>query len=111
MRLIGQNTGRAGTASDARGLAATRGGMLELTSDLLRQMPLLTPREGDKKARGDVLVIGGSVQVPGAAFLAGTAALRAGAGRLRVATCRRHANLLGLSIPEALVLGLEESAN
>jgi ADP-dependent NAD(P)H-hydrate dehydratase len=65
--------------------------MLELTSDVLRQMPLPDPREGDKKARGDVLVIGGSVQVPGAPLLAGTAALRAGAGRLRVATCRVHA--------------------
>jgi ADP-dependent NAD(P)H-hydrate dehydratase len=57
--------------------------MLELTSDVLRQMPLPGPREGDKKARGDVLVIGGSVQVPGAALLAGTADMRAGAGRLR----------------------------
>jgi ADP-dependent NAD(P)H-hydrate dehydratase len=85
--------------------------MLELTSDVLRQMPLPDPREGDKKARGDVLVIGGSVQVPGAPLLAGTAALRAGAGRLRVATCRVHATLLGLSIPEALVLGVDESPN
>jgi ADP-dependent NAD(P)H-hydrate dehydratase len=85
--------------------------MLELTSDVLRQMPLPDPREGDKKARGDVLVIGGSVQVPGAPLLAGTAALRAGAGRLRVATCRVHATLLGLSIPQALVLGVDESPN
>src|SRR3954447_18259689 len=97
-RWIGQNTGsvRAKT-SDARSLAATRERMLELTSDVLRQMPLPTPREGDKKARGDVLLIGGSVEVPGAALLAGTAALRAGAGRLRVAACRLHATLLGLS--------------
>src|SRR4051794_24884011 len=35
--------------------------------------------------------------------------LRVGAGQLRVATCRRQATLLGLSIPEALVLGLDES--
>jgi len=35
-----------------------------------------------------VLVVGGSAEVPGAVLLAGVAALRAGAGKLQLATVR-----------------------
>ena len=73
-------------------------------------MPLPDPKEGDKKARGNVLVVAGSTQVPGAALLAGVAALRAGAGRLQIATCARNATSLGLAIPEALVIGMRETS-
>jgi hydroxyethylthiazole kinase-like uncharacterized protein yjeF len=72
-------------------------------------MPLPDPQEGDKKARGNVLVLAGGRDVPGAALLAGVAALRAGAGRLQIATCERCAGALALSVPEALVLGLPET--
>ena len=58
--------------------------MTELTPDALRKMPLPVRTEGDKQARGNVLIIGGSVVTPGAALLAGLGALRAGAGRLRI---------------------------
>ena len=47
--------------------------------------------------------------MPGAALLAGTAALRAGAGKLQIATCSSVAPHLGLAVPEALVLGLPET--
>jgi ADP-dependent NAD(P)H-hydrate dehydratase len=83
--------------------------MIELTPQVLRGMPLPQPQEGDKKARGNVLVIAGSLQVPGAALLAGVAALRAGAGRLRIATCRSVATAMAISAPEAFVLGLKET--
>jgi ADP-dependent NAD(P)H-hydrate dehydratase len=83
--------------------------MIELTPDLLRSMPLPNPQKGDKKARGSVLVIAGSVQTPGAALLAGVAALRAGAGRLRIATVRSVATAIAVSAPEAFVLGLNET--
>ena len=56
-----------------------------------------------------MLVIGGSVEVPGAALLAGIAALRAGAGKLQIATGRSVAPHLGLAVPEALVAGLPET--
>ena len=56
-----------------------------------------------------MLVVGGSVEVPGAALLAAIAALRAGAGKLQIATCRSIATQLGLAVPEALVLGLPET--
>jgi ADP-dependent NAD(P)H-hydrate dehydratase len=65
--------------------------------------------EADKESRGHVLVIGGNHQMPGAALLAATAALRAGAGKLTVATAERIAPGLALALPEARVIGLLET--
>ena len=60
------------------------GAVVPVTEDLLRGMPLPRHRDGeDKNQRGRVLVIGGSVEVPGGALLAGLAGLRAGAGNCR----------------------------
>ncbi len=85
--------------------------MTPITPALLRAQPLPShDGAGDKEARGRVLVLGGSVEVPGAALLAAVAALRAGAGKLQVATCRTVAPHLGLILPEAMVLGLDETA-
>ncbi|MDB5375419.1 MAG: ADP-dependent (S)-NAD(P)H-hydrate dehydratase [Belnapia sp.] len=82
-----------------------------VTPALLRGMPLPSHHEGqDKNARGRVLVIGGSVEVPGAALLAGLAALRAGAGKLQVASVRSLAAHLAIALPEARVTGLAETA-
>ena len=67
-------------------------------------------REGDKNQRGRVLVIAGSLEVPGAALLAGLGALRAGAGVLQVATCRSVAPHLGMALPEALVVSCSETS-
>lgn len=80
-----------------------------LTARLLRSMPLPDP-DGGKEQRGRVLVIGGSNHVPGAALLAGTAALRAGAGKLQVATAQDVAVPFAVAMPEALVLGLPVDA-
>jgi hydroxyethylthiazole kinase-like uncharacterized protein yjeF len=77
---------------------------------LLRKWPL--PRHSgndDKNERGSVLVVGGEVAIPGAVILAGIAALRAGAGKLQIATCRSIAPLIGIAVPEALSLGLDET--
>jgi hydroxyethylthiazole kinase-like uncharacterized protein yjeF len=57
-----------------------------------------------------VLVVGGSAEVPGAVLLAGVAALRAGAGKLQLATVRDAAIPLALAVPEALVAGLRPGA-
>ncbi|HEX5709005.1 MAG TPA: NAD(P)H-hydrate dehydratase [Pyrinomonadaceae bacterium] len=79
---------------------------VEITRELLRAMPLPEPREADdKEARGRVLVVGGGPETPGAALLAGTAALRAGAGKLQVATYDPlHAATVGVALPEARVI-------
>jgi hydroxyethylthiazole kinase-like uncharacterized protein yjeF len=73
-------------------------------------MPLPHHQDGqDKDERGRVLVVGGSVEVPGGALLAGLASLRAGAGKLQIATCRSVAPHLAVAVPEARVTGLEET--
>ncbi len=56
-----------------------------------------------------MLVVGGSIEMPGAVVLAGVAALRAGAGKLRIATARRVARSVASEIPEARVFALPES--
>ncbi|KTF31390.1 NAD(P)H-hydrate dehydratase [Xanthomonas vesicatoria] len=88
-------------------MAAARVRML--TAAALRAMPLPSPG-GDKEQRGRVLIVGGSMRVPGAALLAGEAALRAGAGKLQIATAAGIAPGMALAVPEALVLGLGQNA-
>jgi ADP-dependent NAD(P)H-hydrate dehydratase len=84
---------------------------LPLDRDFLRQNPL--PEidiAAGKDERGTVLIIGGSREVPGAVRLAAEAALRAGAGKLQVATVASVALHLALVIPEARVIALKETA-
>jgi ADP-dependent NAD(P)H-hydrate dehydratase len=76
-----------------------------VTPALLRQWPLPPPGQ-DKGDRGSVLVIGGAALTPGAAMLAGLAALRAGAGKLQLAVAAPVAAALAIAVPEALVLPL-----
>jgi hydroxyethylthiazole kinase-like uncharacterized protein yjeF len=91
-------------------VSADRDAATPVAPDLLRRMPLPHPGEdGDKDQRGRVLVVGGSLEVPGAALLAGVAALRAGAGKLQIATARSIGPHLALAVPEALVAGLPET--
>ena len=82
----------------------------EITREFLLAHPLPEPeKEGDKQARGRVLVIAGSVEIPGAALLAGLGSLRAGAGILQIATCRSNAGHLGMAMPEAMVIRCDET--
>ncbi len=93
----------------ARPLSAARPPLV-ITPGLLRRMPLPQPDAGgDKEARGRVLVVGGAPEMPGAVVLAANAALRAGAGKLQIATCRSIAPFVALAVPEALVLALPET--
>jgi hydroxyethylthiazole kinase-like uncharacterized protein yjeF len=75
-------------------------------ADWLAAHPLPAIRRADKYERGTVLVVGGSPFTPGAVLLAGRAALRMGAGRLRVATAEQAAIPLAVALPEAHVSGL-----
>ena len=65
--------------------------------------------DGDKEAKGRILIIAGSRDVPGAALLAATAAMRAGAGQLQIITVDSVAIPLGVAMPEAMVIGLAEA--
>jgi ADP-dependent NAD(P)H-hydrate dehydratase len=81
-----------------------------LTPKLMRRWPLPQPDAGgDKESRGRVLVIGGATEMPGAVMLAATAALRAGAGKLQIATCRSIAQAVAVAVPEARVFALAET--
>lgn len=83
---------------------------IDLIPATLHGIPLPEPDErGSKEERGRILLIGGERQNPGAMLLSGTAALRAGAGKLRLATVRSIAVALGIAIPEARVFGLDET--
>lgn len=64
----------------------------------------------DKEERGRVLVVGGSAFVPGALLLTGEAVLRAGAGKVQLATIASVALSLGMLFPEAAVIGLPADA-
>lgn len=82
----------------------------ELDRELLRRFPLPHhPDDGDKEERGRLLVIAGSRELAGAALLAGIGGLRAGAGKLQIATSASIAVQLAVAVPEARVIGCEET--
>ncbi|HEV2643658.1 MAG TPA: NAD(P)H-hydrate dehydratase, partial [Candidatus Elarobacter sp.] len=83
---------------------------VSLSRTWLRRNPLPRPDpEGDKNTRGTVLVVGGALTMPGAVLLAGIGALRAGAGKLQLATCRDVIPQLATAVPEALVTPLPQT--
>ena len=73
--------------------------------------PLPQVTNGDKESKGRILVIAGSRAVPGAALLCATAAMRAGAGKLRIATIQSVAPRVGVLMPEAMVVALPEEGD
>jgi len=79
-----------------------------VTPQVLRDWGLPLPT-GGKESRGSILVIGGSAETLGAVQLAAEAALRAGAGKLQVATAESVAPFAATALPEALVRRLPET--
>lgn len=79
-----------------------------VTPGVLRAWPLPEPN-GGKNARGSILVIGGSTETLGAVLLAAVAAMRAGAGKLQVATVASMAPHVATALPEALVRALPQT--
>jgi ADP-dependent NAD(P)H-hydrate dehydratase len=104
-----------GAASDASGSAAAgseTSRTVEVSAGVLRDWPLPAASGGEpatKEARGQVLVVGGSVRTPGAVLLAAVAALRSGAGKLQVGTVAGVAAPLAVAVPEAYVEPLPET--
>jgi ADP-dependent NAD(P)H-hydrate dehydratase len=80
-----------------------------VTPQVLRSWRLPEP-SGGKNARGSILVIGGSTETLGAVLLAAEGAMRAGAGKLQVATVASRAAVAAQALPEALVRALPETA-
>ena len=101
--------GGAGHAQDRRAGSDDRIAMSRprpLNAAELKRHPLPPVRGGDKDSHGQVLIIGGSRDVPGALLLAAHGAMRAGAGKLQLATTDDIAVPLGIAMPEAMVIGL-----
>lgn len=84
--------------------------MIEINSAWCNANPV-PPPTGDtsKDGRGSLVIAGGSRLVPGALLLTGEAALRVGAGKVKLATIESAAIGLGLRFPEAAVVGLPEA--
>lgn len=84
---------------------------LPLNRETLEQHPLPRVVDGDKETKGRILIVAGSRDVPGAGLLAALSAMRAGAGKLRIATAESVAPQLGVAMPEAMVIGLPEDGD
>ncbi|HEY1604000.1 MAG TPA: NAD(P)H-hydrate dehydratase [Allosphingosinicella sp.] len=82
-----------------------------LDRELLRSsFPLPDVAEdSDKEDRGRLLVVAGSRELAGAALLAGVGGLRAGAGKLQIATAESIAPRIAIAVPEARVIGFAET--
>jgi ADP-dependent NAD(P)H-hydrate dehydratase len=72
--------------------------------DLLAGTPL-PDADGAKTERGTLVVIGGPPSCPGGVLLAGTAALRSGAGRVQLVVHPEVAAAMAVAVPETVVLG------
>lgn len=89
--------------------AALERSITEIDDETLRNWPLPSQTDGDKEDRGRVLIVAGSEEIPGAAVLAATAALRAGAGKVTIATPASIAQRMAFAVPEARVIALGQT--
>lgn len=80
-----------------------------LDNEFVRAVLPRRARDAHKGDYGHVVVIGGGEGMPGAALLCGEAALRSGAGRVTVATGRKHAAAIAAARPELMVRGIESA--
>jgi len=87
----------------------TRCSRLELEALLERLPP--RPASAHKGLFGTVLVVGGDRGMAGAAVLAAEAALRCGAGLVRVATRPEHVAALVARRPEAMPMGVDSDSD
>ncbi len=78
-----------------------------VTPTLLREWAL--PSAGDDKYSRGRGVVGGARKTPGAAMLAGLAALRVGAGHMTLAVAESVAVQMAVAVPEFGVIGLRET--
>lgn len=71
--------------------------------------PLPPVEEDDKHGRGRLLIVAGSRSLPGGALLCALGAMRAGNGKLQIATAASVAVPIGVAMPESRAVGLEEA--
>lgn len=76
--------------------------------DDLRELPARN-EWGNKGSFGKVLVIAGSKDMAGAAYLSAAAALMSGVGMVRVYTHEKNRNVIAVRLPEALITTYDEN--
>ncbi len=76
-------------------------GMIYEPSDVETLLPARKP-DSNKGDYGKILIIAGSEQMPGAAFLSAYAAYRSGAGLVRLVSPEKNRNVLMSLLPEAV---------
>lgn len=69
------------------------------------------PLNSHKGMFGHVVIVGGGEGMPGAAIMAGNAALRAGAGRVSILTTPEHAAMIPMHCPELMAHGVEKATD
>ncbi|OPX86769.1 MAG: Bifunctional NAD(P)H-hydrate repair enzyme Nnr [Pelotomaculum sp. PtaB.Bin104] len=80
-----------------------------ITAELVREWLPLRPSAAHKGTFGRVLVVAGSRGMTGAAYLAGEAALRAGAGLITVAVPESLHNIMEVKLSEVMTVPLPDN--
>lgn len=75
----------------------------------LQNFPLPPVEDGDKHSHGRLLIVAGSRSLAGAAVLCARAAMRAGAGKLQIATVESVAAQVAVAMPESRTVGVAEA--
>lgn len=76
--------------------------MRPITVEILKKVIHKRPQKSFKGTFGKVLIVGGNPQMGGAAIMAGSAAVHAGAGLVTIATAKENLTAVHTSIPEAM---------
>ncbi len=79
-----------------------------LDREALKAFPLPPIEVGDKHSHGRLLIVAGSQTLAGAALLCAKAAIRSGAGKLKIATVESVAVQVAVAMPESRTVGLAE---
>ncbi len=111
--FVGEGPGRIGRLEFAgleipeRCRDATQAVMRRMDDSILANELPPRSRSAHKGDFGHVLIVGGGAGMPGAALLAGEAALRSGAGRVSLATDPAHASIIVARRPELMAHGVD----
>ncbi|WP_286007120.1 NAD(P)H-hydrate dehydratase [Ligilactobacillus aviarius] len=83
--------------------------MQTITADILKKVIHQRPHNSFKGTFGKVLIVGGNPNMGGAAIMAGSAAVHAGAGLVTIATARENLTAVHSVIPEAMFVDYHDA--
>lgn len=91
-------------------ISLKRGGSMQtITADILKKVIQQRPQNSFKGTFGKVLIVGGNPNMGGAAIMAGSAAVHAGAGLVTIATARENLTAVHSVIPEAMFVDYQDA--